>query len=286
VPTMHGFDVSHWNTVTAESTIPRYPLMSAKATEGKSGRDPRFAAYWAMFKRLKVKYRGAYHWLRSDSTAAEQVANFLAVLRAVGAYSPSVGLEAGAFLQVDWERTPNIPDPPLGLAEEFHGRLHDAVGDRVMTYSADWVGNFKEWRRRHPDAPLWYSSFNMVDGPIKCSRYRADVWQFSDKFPVPGFLAPIDGNQIIKPSTLDRLTGVRHEADVTPPEEDLDMDRQEVSDAVWHQTVPAPDGSDSAMWTEVVNAHGAAKAALDAANRLEGKVDALTALVQSLAEKG
>jgi GH25 family lysozyme M1 (1,4-beta-N-acetylmuramidase) len=248
MPTMHGFDVSHWNTVTAESAIPRYPLMSAKATEGKGGRDPRFGAYWAMFKRLKVKYRGAYHWLRSDSTAREQVDNFLTALRSVGAYSPSSGLEPGALLQLDWERTPNIPDPPLAVVEEWCQRITDAVGDRLIVYSADWVGNFKTWRARHPDTPLWYSSFNMVDGPLKCARYGADVWQFSDKFPVPGFAAGIDGNQIIKASVLDRVCGVRHEADVPPPKPTPDEDDMHgISSVTWqgrqHLFMRAEDGS-------------------------------------------
>jgi GH25 family lysozyme M1 (1,4-beta-N-acetylmuramidase) len=260
MPTMHGFDVSHWNTVTAESAIPRYPLMSAKATEGKSGWDPRFGSYWAMFKRLNAKYRGAYHWLRSDSTAREQVDNFLTALRSVGAYSPSSGLEPGALLQLDWESTPHIPDPPLALVEEWCQRITDAVGDRLIVYSADWVGNFKTWRQRHPHTPLWYSNFNLGTspngGPAKCAKYRADVWQFTSTFPVPGFLAPIDGNQIIDVSVLHRLTGVRHEADVTPtPDEELDMTAEEVSNAVWHQTVPdAVTGEDSSMWAQMVKA--------------------------------
>jgi GH25 family lysozyme M1 (1,4-beta-N-acetylmuramidase) len=234
-PLMHGFDISHWNTVTNEAVIPRYPLMSAKATEGGGFRDPKFGAFWSMFKRLKAKHRGAFHWIRSDASVTAQVNNFLGALQAVSAYSPSSGLEAGALIQLDWEITikdgKQIPPVPVAWVEEWIDRIQQKVGDRVIVYSADWVPGFPDWRQRHPDFPLWYSNFKLGTasdaGPAECARFNADLWQWTDEFLVPGFAAGIDGNMILDGAVLERVAGIRH-LDPAPPSPapigDTDMD--------------------------------------------------------------
>lgn len=209
-PNEDGIDISHWNVVVDENQIPRYPLMSCKATEGKQFVSPKFRDFWAMFARLGAKYRGAYHWVRSDSTMKAQVDHLAKTLDSVG------GLLAGDFVQLDWETTANVPNVTPIQIEEWCDLATARWGDRVIVYGAPWVPGFVDWRDRNPTFPVWLANYNVTlsskGGWVNSAKYDAAVWQWSSTWKVPGFLwnptNPDDGidvNHIWSSATLDRL---------------------------------------------------------------------------------
>jgi GH25 family lysozyme M1 (1,4-beta-N-acetylmuramidase) len=216
MPRIDGFDVSHWNTVTATADVPELPLMSCKATEGRSFVSPTLTMYASMFEQKAARYSGVYHWIRSDSSVQAQVDNLLNALNKVGWIEPSGALRVGALIQLDWERTTKnlkdrppevLPDPPVAMIEEWVDRVQQRFGDRVIVYSADWMPAFAPWRERNPGVPLWYANYNSESGRKKCTKYNADVWQWSSKTKVSGFLKGIDVNEILTVATLERITG-------------------------------------------------------------------------------
>jgi GH25 family lysozyme M1 (1,4-beta-N-acetylmuramidase) len=215
-PNVDGIDISHWNLVSDESRILPMKLMSCKATEGPWFESPTFTTYWAMFKRLGARYRGAYHWVRSDSTARAQVDNLARALDRVG------GLQVGDFIQLDWERTYRptgelVADPTVALIEEWIRLAELRWGDRIIVYGSDWVPNFLAWRKRNPLMPIWYANYNTGDkvtaGWAECAKYNATVWQWTSVYKMPGFswnpddpLDGIDVNHVFDWGVLDRLT--------------------------------------------------------------------------------
>lgn len=201
-PRIDGIDISHWNAITSYSTAFAHPLVSLKATEGKSGTDGTFPARWAKLRQMGVKYRGAYHWIRSDSSAADQAAN---VFRTVG------DLQRGEFIQLDWETTSGIAAVSVSKAQEFIDRVNQHYGgNRTIVYSSDWVPGFQTWRAAHPDTPLWYANYNLgtssTSGWAECEKFKADVWQWSSTQIVPGFSGGIDVNHVFDWKALDLVS--------------------------------------------------------------------------------
>ncbi len=213
-PRIDGIDISHWN-VANWALVPGYKLISLKATEGARYVDPTFKSRWATLRRRGTKYRGAYHWIRTDSSVATQVRHLTNVLGSVG------GLLKGEFVQLDWETNKGLAVVTSDMAWEFTDRINQFYGaERSVTYSSDWLPDstldpdsrreFIEWREAHPDAPLWYANYSLstssTGGAAECAKYGADIWQWSSTKIVPGFSGGIDVNQVFDWKTLDLVT--------------------------------------------------------------------------------
>lgn len=209
-PNVDGLDLSHWNVVIDEDAIPHYPLMSCKATEGRTAVSSKFAYFWGLFARHDARYRGAYHWVRSDSSMKSQVDHLANTLNKVG------GLQVGDFIQLDWETTAGIPNMSVAQIEEWVGLAQSRWGDRVIVYGSDWVPNFLAWRKANPTIPVWYANYNTGDaatgGWAESKKYKATVWQWTSTYKCPGFLwnpsnpdDGVDANHVFDWATLDRL---------------------------------------------------------------------------------
>lgn len=92
---MRGIDVSHyqgtirWRAVAGDDVAFAY----IKATEGASGRDPRFARNWRGARQAGIR-AGAYHYFIFCRSPRAQARNFLAAApRAARALPPAVDLE-------------------------------------------------------------------------------------------------------------------------------------------------------------------------------------------------
>jgi hypothetical protein len=189
------------------------------------------------------RYRGAYHWLRSDSSIAVQAANLCARIDALG------GLQPGEFVQADWEVTPNIPLVTSNQVAEWCDRVEQHYGrECVIVYSSDWLpdstldtdsrAEFAEWRDENPDYPLWFANYNTGSRPTggwaECDRYGADVWQWTSTHKHPSIISPrrvvdletgktvtVDGgfdmNHIFNPAVLDRLCALSTTPQPIPP---------------------------------------------------------------------
>lgn len=205
-PDQDGPDISHWNPVADWDAIPDYPLFVAKATEGRSFRSPTFNENWRQMRNQGFRYRGAYHWVRSDATMAAQLLN---LKRAIDDHG---GLRRGEFIMIDWETTPGIRSLTWGEVKQFMWLCEAEWPGRVAVYASDWVPGFHEFRAEYPEYPLFYANYNLstktTGGPAETARYSADVWQWTSSFDGrPGIADDtIDMNDILDWSVLDRIT--------------------------------------------------------------------------------
>lgn len=232
-PRADGPDVSHYQTVIAESAIPAFQLASCKLGEGRSYFDPTAPSWIALFRRNGVRNLGVYYWVRSDSLIESQFFNMVARLRQCGLDHNGV-LEPGVFLQLDWETTPNIAPLTVAQVEEFVTLTQRRYGDRMIVYSSDWVPGFTTWRARNPETPLWYANYNQSTAPTggraECAKYRASVWQWTSTYKCPGIAGGIDMNEVCAGGweVLDHLCNL----DVEQPQPDADPVLVQISAAL------------------------------------------------------
>ncbi len=232
-PVAHGPDIAHYQEITGEPVDPTWRIFSHKCSEGANSGDATFQTRWAWMREQEFRYRGAYHWLRSDSTISAQVKNV------VGRLSQQGGLRQGEFIQSDWETTPGIVVNSASHEREFCDRLEQHYGRAcTITYSSDWIpdspedpdsiGEFYNWLDvTEGEAPLWFANYNTDPlnprgGQQECKRYGADVWQFTSSFRHPSIVSKSGGgfdmNHVLNWATLDRIAGYTE-----PPDEEDDV---------------------------------------------------------------
>lgn len=213
-PDHDGIDVSHWNVITDWDAIPDYDLWCMKATEGKGFRSPVFNERWPKIRELQVKCRGAYHWIRSDSSMKDQVAN---LKRAIDDHG---GLQVGEFVMLDWETTPGIANVTVAMVEEWLDLAEKEWPGRIIVYCSDWVPGFKTWRKNNPDYPLWYANYRLErddrGGEAESDQWGADVWQWTSSALVPGYKAGIDMNDVLEWDTLFSISGYADDKGESP----------------------------------------------------------------------
>lgn len=214
--TLDAVDIYHGNAISDPAKIPADLIaLSHKITEGAHSTDPLCASRLPILQRYT--HRGLAHWVRSDSTIADQVAHFGDSVVALGPTVYANGqLLAGWYLLIDWETTKNVPDMTVANIEAFEDGLVKRFGDRVIMYGADWVPGFVQWRKDRPTFPLWYAVYNTASA--KPAQYRATCWQYTDAAVVPGFTLPVDASTILDRALFDRVCAI---APVVPPVVDV-----------------------------------------------------------------
>lgn len=217
-PAADGPDISHHNPVANWDAIPQYRVFSTKATEGRTFKSPTFDENWRQMRRRRFEFRGCYHWIRSDSSMADQVANLKRAL------TPFGGLRDGEFVQLDWETTPGIANVTVAQVDEWMRLADREWPGRVIVYASDWVPGFVEWRRSFTgvDVPVWYANYNTGTTPsggwAECVKWRAAVWQWTSSYPIPGIAdATCDMNHVFDWSTLHTITASTPTPTPTPP---------------------------------------------------------------------
>jgi GH25 family lysozyme M1 (1,4-beta-N-acetylmuramidase) len=236
-PRADGPDISHYQTLTGAAPDPSWTVWSHKVTEGRSYKDPTFDARWIWFRQMGFKYRGAYHWVRSDSSMADQVAN---LKRAIDKHG---GLRVGEFIQIDWETTPNIPPLSYAQIQEFQDRVEAIWPGRAIMYTSDWVPNFLPWRNSNPDYPLWYANYNVgttsTGGWAECERWEADVWQYTSSYTHPCMTARFDMNHVRHFDVLDRITLQNKTPIAVPPVPQPESEADDVAEIKYYALPPA-----------------------------------------------
>ena len=149
-----GPDVSHyqgaidWKKVKAHGA----GFAMAKATEGTTYTDDKFAANWKGMESAGIKVRGAYHFGHPNDAVGTQVDHFL---KTVGS------LHAGDFLVLDIEAANGeSPSKVASFSSQFVHLVHNRTSRPVFVYTGAWFWN--------PDAggssscsafPLWVSGY-------------------------------------------------------------------------------------------------------------------------------
>ena len=180
-----GIDVStyqgdvDWATVASQGVFYGF----AKATEGASSSDDKFARNWAGMRSLGI-VRGAYHFFRPGKDATVQANNFLKTVQSIEAFDlPAVldleiddGLSASAVIDraLQW----------MSIIEAKTGRK-----PIVYTFPVFWedkLGNPTQLA----NYPLWVANFGS-GAPYFPSAWR--TWSFH-QYSESGTLRGIDGN--------------------------------------------------------------------------------------------
>jgi lysozyme len=226
-----GIDVSHFDPdldykrAHAEGAA----FIVHKATEG-AGTDPTYARR-APAIRASGAVPGAYHFLRSTPSAAEQVDHFLSV----------IGDPAGLLIQLDWELS-GSDLAPISMARawvaEWHART---AGHPVLIYLPHWV--WADHLGSPPGlstlGPLWASHYlagtplTPADGarvpPAWWSGYGGwsapTVLQYAGEAGRIAGTGPADLNLYAgTPADLDRLTGNPTQEDDMDADQDFKLD--------------------------------------------------------------
>lgn len=180
-----------WNAAKAVG----FEFVLVKATQGATYRNPYFDQDVADARAAGLTV-GAYHWVSPSSTAAAQIANFLAVT--AGHIGPN--------------------DLPCGLDFEQSGATHaaldairagiNAAGLRTMTYTYPdfWTHNGSPTCTACAADPLWWASPTKTMLPPPRPWTSVAIWQYAGTSePIPGVGAKEDANLALVPLSI--LTG-------------------------------------------------------------------------------
>ena len=192
-----GIDVSHWQGHVDWQAVSRSPVrfVIAKATEGRTFTDPRYAA-----NRLGAETAGlaftAYHFARPDSSAND------AVLEA-DHFLDAADLSQRNLLPVlDMERTGGLGPVKLKTwIRTWLARVEERLGVRAVIYTAPAF-----WRRATGDStwfatagsPLWIAHYGTSEPSVPADNWAGrgwTLWQETDCARVLGIAGCVDGNR-------------------------------------------------------------------------------------------
>jgi lysozyme len=203
-----GIDVSHfqgavnWPAVAASGVVVAY----AKATDGGTTSDRKFAANWAGMKAAGI-LRGAYHFFRPATSAAAQADYFV---QKVGALAPG---DLPPMLDLEETKTATSPEQwaviaagaRVPLVMTWLTRVEAALKLRPILYTRS---GFVEAYLPDPGPltayPIWVAHYTNQPAPAMPPGWRAwTFWQFSKTGNVAGITGPADLDRFN--GTLDQL---------------------------------------------------------------------------------
>jgi len=214
---LSGIDVSHHQGAIDchPAAAGAHPWASAKATEGVSLRDSRFAQNWAGMAAAGL-VRGAYHFLSPSSDPAAQARAFVNM----------TGNLSGSLCALDVETTSSGGHPTSAMAHKFADEFRRLTGGHpLLVYTGRWY-----WRDILKDpygadiGPLWHSAYSGSPGALYGGWDRFTMWQYTSSGACPGVAGRCDLNHFFGDRTaLLALTGATTPPPPPPLEEDDDM---------------------------------------------------------------
>lgn len=185
----YGIDVSahqgtiDWTAVAANGIHAAY----VKATEGATFRDPRFEENWRGARAAGLQV-GAYHFFTLCRSGADQAANLLGELDAVGGTTEASTLPVAVDLELSGNCSRRPPRAEVQReVEAFVTTVEEATGRSVVYYLLD------SWAERYPptnERPLWVRRLLMRPGSDWV------WWQVSNRARVDGIDGPVDLNVV------------------------------------------------------------------------------------------
>lgn len=198
-----GIDVSHfqgdvdWPAVVAGGVAFAY----AKATDGGTGTDAKFAANWAAMKAAGV-VRGAYHFFRPATSAEAQADHFVQV---VGALAPG---DLPPVLDIEETKTANSPEQwaaidaatRLNLVTTWLDRVEQALGIQPVLYTRrGFLQQYFPDTGPLTDHLLWVAHYTSQPAPAVPPGWDDwTFWQYSENGNASGIAGNVD---------LDRFKG-------------------------------------------------------------------------------
>jgi len=215
---LSGIDVSHhqgavdWPRVAAAG----HTFAFAKATEGISFRDSRFAQNWAGMAAARL-VRGAYHFLSPTSDPVLQARAFVS----------AIGDPRGSLTALDVETTASGGKPNGAMAHKFADEFRRLTGGHpLVVYTGRWYWRDTIGNPHGADiGPLWHSAYSGSPGALYGGWDRFALWQWTSSGVVPGVAGRCDVNHFFgERNDLLALTGVP--VDTPTPSKEDDMSGQ------------------------------------------------------------
>lgn len=210
-----GIDISHYTP----SDLPFDQLVSqnihyvyAKATQGTSYKDAKFAQFWDAMAKLpasKKVFRGAYHFLSASDDPKTQAERFVAFINLHG------GLKADDLppvMDLEWDiAVANGPDRWLKqkpavivtAALTYLQRVQELTGRTPVIYTArSWwrsVGIAESEIQKFSQYPIWIADYSnsalASEVPAVPNKAKPALWQFSSTSKLTGsFKSGLDAN--------------------------------------------------------------------------------------------
>jgi lysozyme len=193
--TVNGFDVSHHNGSVdwAGAAAGGMQFAYAKATEGATVTDSKFAENWSAMREAGV-VRGAYHFFHPATDPVLQANHFLTVMGPLlpGDLPPALDLEETSQTSDEW---PTIPaGSRLALVQQWIDAVETATGMKPVIYTrSGWIKQFLTDAAALADYPLWIADYKVHDTPVIPPQWSTwAFWQFSASGTVAGVSGGVD----------------------------------------------------------------------------------------------
>ena len=183
--TYEGVDVSvfqgdiNWDEVKGDSIT----FAFAKATQGETEVDPKFADNWSGMKSAGIT-RGAYHFFDPTVDATAQAEHFIA----------TVTLEEGDLLpMLDIEVQDGLPAGSIDAdIKVWLEKVAEHYGVKPIIYSDDSFLQ-ENLSSGFSDYPLWVAAYSDTPPPTPIGSWDSYVlWQYSDTGSVSGISGNVD----------------------------------------------------------------------------------------------
>jgi lysozyme len=183
-----GIDISHYNSTVdcGKLAAAGVTFAIAKASEGRSTKDPLYSANYAGLKQNQI-FRGAYHFFYPQIDAQAQAANFLSVVTQLGPGDLPPTLD----VEVSGEQSPAAIAAGI---QQWLDTVEQELGRTPIIYTAASFWNTAlGGSAAFSDYPLWvahYTSNPSPNVPKGFSDYL--FWQYSESGSVPGISGNVD----------------------------------------------------------------------------------------------
>lgn len=187
-PTVQGVDVSYYEATIdwAKAKASGIDFAFVRVSDGKSFKDPKFAAYWASAKAAGV-VRGAYQFFRPNQDVAGQADLMIAAL--AGTYAPG-----DLPPVIDVEATGGLaPATVAARVRTWVDRVKAAVGVAPIVYTGKYF-----WRDQvggpasFGGNALWVAQYTSLCPDLPAPWTTWTFWQHSETGTVPGISGKVD----------------------------------------------------------------------------------------------
>ncbi|MGE5645050.1 MAG: glycoside hydrolase family 25 protein [Acidobacteriota bacterium] len=196
-----GIDVSHHNGVIDWSAAAKAGIAFAyaKATEGATFTDKRFAANWKAIREAGLA-RGAYHFFHPATAVAKQVEHFVATVGELEPddLPPMLDLEETSATKTkdEWRRIERAQRVPLAL--EWLERVEEKLGRRPLVYTRrGFVQDTLGAPGRLCGYQVWIAHYTKAAKPsVPPGWAKWTLWQYTDAGSLAGIKCKLDMNRL------------------------------------------------------------------------------------------
>lgn len=214
-----GIDVSHHNgTIDWRAAAKAEVAFAyAKATEGATVTDKRFAANWKAIRAAGL-FRGAYHFFHPATAVDRQVEHFVATVGELGPgdLPPMLDLEETSATKGkdEWPRVERERRVPLAV--EWLERVEEKLGRKPVVYTRrGFVQDTLGAAGKLAGYEVWIAHYTRAAKPaVPPGWAQWALWQYTDAGRVAGIECKLDMNRFNGSlGELRALAGLNTEAD-------------------------------------------------------------------------